>query len=118
MRTVLSFPPHVADVRVVWDGFTPDTEEPIPSPVNALLASKAPEMAALLRELVGFWPLGGHELEAYIAYSLVPAARRTRASRLSLYCCRPRTEQPLGHGRPSLLFDHHTYPSPTGGIRP
>jgi hypothetical protein len=37
-------------------------------------------MAALLRELVGLWPLGVHELEAYIAHSLVPAARRIVAA--------------------------------------
>jgi hypothetical protein len=37
-------------------------------------------MAALLRELLGLWPLAGNQLEAYLAHTLVPAARRILAA--------------------------------------
>jgi hypothetical protein len=67
---------HVADVAVVWAGYDEERGEPIASPVNALLVGQAPEMAALLRGLLELWPLAGHELEAYVAHTLVPAARR------------------------------------------
>ncbi len=67
---------HVADVAVVWDGYDEERGEPIASPVNAQLVGQAPAMAALLRELLELYPLGGYHLEAYVAHSLIPAARR------------------------------------------
>ena len=71
---------HVADVAVVWDGYDEEKGEPIASPVNALLVGQAPAMAALLRDLLELNPMDGYHLEAYVAHTLIPAARRIVAA--------------------------------------
>jgi hypothetical protein len=43
--------------------------------VEALIA----ELAAVLRGLLGLWPLSGYELEAYCDATLIPAARAALA---------------------------------------